>query len=179
MWRSWLSNFLGSLRFHTVSCQCYRTLTFYEEWVSMEHLWNVSDGGGEYSEKTLFNCHYVHCQSCGLAGIDLAPCGERLTTNCLCHGTKAWHIYLIKLRVNFWGHIVHDSLLWWYRAVLTEVRFGRYTGCCMWRAPFCSSAQMAGARLPMHLNYALWFLMFVGCLWNVHPAAPGFCRNVL
>jgi hypothetical protein len=111
-------------------------------------------------------------------GIDLVFCGERLTTNCLDRGTKAWRIFLITLRVYFWGHIVHDSLLWWYRAMLTEVHFGSHIRYCMWRAQFCSSAQMAGARLPVQLNYALWFLIFVGCLWNVLPVAPGFCRNM-
>ena len=30
----------------------------------------------------------------------------------------------------------------------------------------------------MQLNYALWFLIFVGCLWNVLHVAPRFCRNM-
>jgi hypothetical protein len=179
MWRSWLSNFLGSFLSCAVPCQ----VAGHKRFMKSEWVWSIcgmilTPGAMSTLRKT---CLIATMSTASLAvwlGIDLVLCGERLTTNCLGHGTKAWPSYLIEIRVNFWGQIVHDSLLWWYTATLTEVHFGSYTRYCMWRTPFFSGAQIADARLPMQLNYALLFLIFVGCLWNMLHVAPGFCRNV-
>jgi hypothetical protein len=68
----------------------------------MERLWNDPDRG---VRSTLRKTRLIATMSTvSLAvwlGIDPVLCGERLTTDCLGCGTKAWPRYLIELRVNF------------------------------------------------------------------------------
>jgi hypothetical protein len=160
MWRSWLSSCLGLLLFRTVPCQGYRTLVFYDEWVSEYGAfveWSCQGGSRSTLRKT---CLLAAMSTANLAvwlGIDLVLRGERLTSNRLGHGSKAWSNYLVEWRVNFWGqlfmmHCCDDTEPCWLRCILEVI---------------------AGTVCVEHHSVAMHKLQMPGCpyAWIIHCGA--------